>query len=161
MIETLPNSLMVQYSELMQNCVQPVSDGSNLSFKYKDINKKRYWYLYISIGKSRREHYLGEETTELLDRIDDEKALWQSNTDDRKLRTRLVDMLIGGGMPGLSRDEGRVLALLERNGIFLAGAALVDQGQNFFLTRHVHSLCASRWLPVIRSISSRLCPSFG
>lgn len=42
MIETLPNSLMAQYSELMQNCVQPISDGSNLSFKYKDINGKGY-----------------------------------------------------------------------------------------------------------------------
>lgn len=116
---------MVQYSELMQNCVQPVSDGSNLSFKYKDINKKRYWYLYISIGKTRREHYLGEETTELLDRIDDEKSLWQSNANDRDLRTRLVNMLIGGGMSALSKDEGKVLTLLERNGVFLAGAALV------------------------------------
>lgn len=116
---------MVQYSELMQNCVQPVSDGSNLSFKYKDINQKRYWYLYISIGKTRREHYLGEETTELLDRIENEKALWQSNVDDRDLRTRLVNMLIGGGMSALSKDEGKVLTLLERNGVFLAGAALV------------------------------------
>ena len=125
MTQTLPNSLMVQYSELMQNCVQPVSDGSNLSFKYKDINKKRYWYLYISIGKTRREHYLGEESTELLDRIEDEKSLWQSNVDDRDLRRRLVSMLIGGGMSALSKDEGKVLALLERNGVFLAGAALV------------------------------------
>lgn len=125
MIEQLPNSLLVQYSELMQNCVQPVSDGSNLSFKSKKINDKRYWYLYISIGKTRREHYLGEETTELLDRIDDEKALWQSNVDDRELRTRLVNMLIGGGMSALRNDEGKVLTLLERNGVFLAGAALV------------------------------------
>jgi hypothetical protein len=125
MIERLPNSLMVQYSELMQNCVQPVSDGSNLSFKSKKINGKRYWYLYISIGKTRREHYLGEETTELLDRIENEKALWQSNIDDRGLRTRLVNMLIGGGMSALSKDEGKILALLERNGVFLAGAALV------------------------------------
>lgn len=125
MIERLPNSLTVQYSELMQNCVQPVSDGSNLSFKSKKINGKRYWYLYISIGKTRREHYLGEETTELLDRIEDEKALWQSNVDDRDLRTRLVNMLIGGGMSPLNKDEGKVLTLLERNGVFLAGAALV------------------------------------
>ena len=50
----LPNSLSVQYSELMQNCVHPISDGSNLSFKYKDINGKRYWYLYISIGSTRK-----------------------------------------------------------------------------------------------------------
>ena len=121
----LPNSLSVQYSELMQNCVQPISDGSNLSFKYKEINNKRYWYLYISIGATRREHYLGEETTELLDRIEDERALWESNSDDRELRQRLVNMLIGGGMAALGRDEGKVLALLERNGVFLAGAALI------------------------------------
>jgi hypothetical protein len=123
--QRIPNSLLVQYSELMQNCVQPVSDGSNLSFKSKKINNKRYWYLYISVGRTRREHYLGEGTPELLDRIEDEKALWQSNTDDRELRRRLVNMLIGGGMAAVSRDEGKVLTLLERNGIFLAGAALV------------------------------------
>ena len=124
-INHLPNSLLVQYSELMQNCVQPISDGSNLSFKYKTINGKRYWYLYISVGSTRREHYLGEETTELLDRIDDEKALWESNTDDRELRRRLVNMLIGGGMATVTRDEGKVISLLERNGVFLIGAALV------------------------------------
>ena len=72
-LSNLPNSLTTQYSELMQNCVRPISDGSNLSFKSKVINRKRYWYLYISVGSTRREHYLGEETTVLLDRIEDEK----------------------------------------------------------------------------------------
>jgi hypothetical protein len=124
-IKRFPDGLLVQYSELMQNCVHPISDGSNLSFKYKDINGKRYWYLYISIGSTRREHYLGEETTELLDRIDDEKALWESETDDFELRTRLVNMLIGGGMTPIGKEEGKVISLLERNGVFLAGAALV------------------------------------
>ncbi len=125
MTEKLPNSVLVQYSELMQNCIQPISDGSNLSFKYKDINGKRYWYLYISLGNLRREHYLGEETPELLDRIGDEKGLWESGSGDRELRTRLVNMLVGGGMSALRNDEGKVLTLLERNGVFLAGAALV------------------------------------
>ena len=124
-IKYLPNSLSVQYSELMQNCVQPISDGSNVSFKYKQINNKRYWYLYISVGSTRRENYLGEETTELLDRIDEEKALWESNADDRELRQRLVSMLIGGRMASPNRDEGKVISLLERNGVFLACAALV------------------------------------
>ncbi len=125
MIKHLPNSLSVQYSELMQNCVQPISSGSNLSFKFKTINNKRYCYLYISIGSTRREHYLGEETADLLDRIEDEKATWESNADDRELRRRLVNMAIAGGMATISRDEGKVISLLERNGVFLAGAALV------------------------------------
>ncbi len=124
-LKWLPNSLAVQYSELMQNCIRPVSDGSNLSFKAKELNGKRYWYLYISIGATRREHYLGEETAALLDRIDDERALWESDADDRDLRRRLVNMLTAGGMSSLGRDEGKVLSLLERNGVFLAGAALV------------------------------------
>jgi len=124
-IQHLPSSLSVQYSELLQNCVHPISDGSNLSFKSKTIRGKKYKYLYISIGSTRREHYLGEETTELLDKIDDEKERWNSNADDRELRTRLVGMLIGGGMMPLGKDEGKVISLLERNGVFLAGAALV------------------------------------
>ena len=47
------------------------------------------------------------------------------NTDDRELRARLVGMLLGGGMLSIGKDEGKVLSLLERNGVFLAGAALV------------------------------------
>ena len=81
--------------------------------------------MYISVGSTRREHYLGEETTELLDQMDDEKALWESEADDLELRTRLVGMLVGGGMPPVGREEGKVITLLERNGVFLAGAALV------------------------------------
>jgi len=110
----LPNSLSVQYTELMQNCVRPISDGSNLSFKYKEINNKRYWYLYISIGSTRREHYLGEDSQGLLDQIDDEKALWESDTDDRELRPRtpiqLGQIILDSGMgffevPALNRKQ--------------------------------------------------------
>lgn len=124
-IERLPNSVTVQYSELMQNCIHPLSDGSNISFKSKTVSGKRYWYLYISLGASRREHYLGEETTELLDRMEDEREAWESSHDDRELRARLVSMLIAGGMAPTARDEGKVLALLERSGVFLAGGVLV------------------------------------
>jgi len=124
-IKPLPNSVTVQYSELLQNCIHPISDGSNISFKSKVINGKRYWYLYISLGSSRREHYLGEETTELLDQIDAEKSVWESEEDDRELRMTLVKMLVAGGMTSPTRNEGKLLALLERSGVFLAGAVLI------------------------------------
>jgi hypothetical protein len=124
-ITRVPDNLLVQYSELMQNCIHPLSDGSNISFKSKRINERKYWYLYISLGSSRREHYLGEDSTELLDRMDDERAVWASSEDDRALRARLVSMLVAGGMTATSRDEGKVLSLLERSGVFLAGGVLI------------------------------------
>ena len=137
-ITRIPDNLLLQYSELMQNCIHPVPDGSNISFKSKRISERKYWYLYISLGSSRREHYLGEDSTELLDRMDDERAVWASNKDDRELRARLVSMLVAGGMTATSRDEGKVLSLLERSGVFLAG------GRSDWHTG-IQSLCQYAW----------------
>jgi len=124
-IQKLPDNVALQYSELMQQCIHPAPDGANLSFKSKMIGGKRYWYLYISLGKRRTEHYLGEESTELLDTIEDEKALWESSEDDRAVRNRLVAMLLAGGATWIPANEGKVLALLERSGVFLAGGVVV------------------------------------
>ena len=124
-IQRLPDTLTLQYSELMQQCVQPAPDGANISFKSKQVAGKRYWYLYISLGSRRSEHYLGEETSELLDKIDEERALWESSADDRKVRARLVAMLLAGGATATPDSEGKVIALLERSGLFLAGGMVI------------------------------------
>ena len=121
----LPDSVALQYSELMQQCVRPLSDGSNLSFKSKTINERKYWYLYISLGSRRSEHYLGDDSPEVRQRIESEKELWQSTSDDRELRARLVSMLLAGGATSTPNHEGKVLALLERSGVFLAGGIVV------------------------------------
>ena len=124
-IENLSDNVALQYSQLMQQCIHPTPDGANLSFKSKSIGGKRYWYLYISLGNRRTEHYLGEESTKLLDTIEDEKTLWESSEDDRTVRARLVAMLLAGGATGIPTNEGKVLALLERSGVFLAGGVVV------------------------------------
>ena len=124
-IRKLPDNVALQYSELMQQCIHPAPDGANLSFKSKMIGGKRYWYLYISLGKRRTEHYLGEESTELLDTIEYEKALWESSEDYRVVRNRLFAMLLAGGATWIPANEGKVLALLERSGVFLAGGVVV------------------------------------
>ena len=126
MITHLPPSVATQYTELLRHSVGPLPDGANLSFKKKKIRNRTIWYLYISLGSRRTEHYLGEETGELLETIQRQKALWQSNQEDRDLRARLVSMLISGGAYGLSPAEGRVLGLLEKTGVFLAGGVLID-----------------------------------
>jgi hypothetical protein len=124
-IQRLPDSVALQYSELIQQCIHPVPDGANLSFKSKFVAGQRYWYLYISVGERRREHYLGKETPELLDKIAKEKDLWESAEDDRRLRARFVAMLLAGGATGLPFTEGKVLALLEKSGMFLAGGIVI------------------------------------
>jgi len=124
-IQILPDAVTVQYSELMQQCIHPTPDGSNISFKSKKIAAKRYWYLYISLGQHRTEHYLGEETSELLDKIDEEKNLWESTEDDRLMRSRQVAMLLAGGATVTPTNEGKVIALLERSGMFLAGGVVI------------------------------------
>lgn len=124
-IQRLPDTVALQYSELMQQCVHPAPDGANISFKSKKVAGKRYWYLYISLGTRRSEHYLGEETPGLLDKMDEERGLWESTEDDRTTRARLVAMLLAGGATATPDNEGKVIALLERSGMFLAGGVVV------------------------------------
>ncbi len=124
-IRRIADIVRLQYTELMQQCVQPAPDGANISFKSKMVGGKRYWYIYISLGARRSEHYLGEETTELLDRIDEQRALWESTEDDRKSRQRLVAMLLAGGASATPDNEGKVLSLIERAGLFVAGGVVV------------------------------------
>lgn len=124
-IQRLPDTVALQHSELMQQCIHPAPDGANISFKSKKVAGKRYWYLYISLGARRSEHYLGEETTALLDKMDEERGLWESTRDDRVLRERLVAMLLAGGATATPDHEGKVIALLERSGVFLAGGVVV------------------------------------
>ena len=123
--ERLPDSLAAQYSELLRHAVRPTPDGSNLSFKSKRVRDRTYWYLYVSLGRRRTEHYLGAETPELLDTIERERALWASTADDRGVRARLVSVLLAGGAMPTAGDEAKVLRLLERGGVFLAGGVLV------------------------------------
>ncbi len=121
----LPSNIALQYSELLQLCVSPLPDGANLSFKKKTIRGRDYWYLYISLGSRRTEHYLGEDNEAIQAIMTNEKALWANHEDDRLLRSKLVAMLIAGGASPLGAEEGKVLALLEKSGVFLAGGVLV------------------------------------
>ena len=132
----------------------PVSDGSNLSFKSKMIGGKRYWYPYISIGTTRREHYLGEESTELLDRIEDEKSAWESNADDRELRRRLVSMLVAGGMTPPGRGEGRSSLCLSVTAYFLPAPCWSAQSR--FAPIRTCSVCRGPAIAEPKTLMSRL-----
>ena len=146
-IPHLPDHVAIQYSELMQQSVRPAPDGANLSFKSKTINGRKYWYLYISLGKRRSEHYLGQDSEEVRTRIENEKALWESTEDDREMRARLVAMLIAGGASVTPAHEGKVLALLEKSGVFLAGGVIVGT----LAFRAFSNMLGVRWLSELQT----------
>jgi hypothetical protein len=49
----------------------------------------------------------------------------KNGIDERQHRARLVDMYLAAGGIGLTANEGKVLAIFERSGVFLAGGVLV------------------------------------
>lgn len=113
------------YADLMSSCSKPVFDGRGLSFTKKNIKGNEYWYLNMRLGQTAIQKYLGPCNEEIELIIHKEKDFWVHGEDERKHRARLVDMYLSSGVVGLTINEGKVLSLLERTGVFLSGGVLV------------------------------------
>ncbi len=125
-MEYLPESTRLLYAQLLTECAQNATPGRRgLSFVSKRIRGGRHWYLQITVGSAKTQHYLGSDSEELRQTIDREKASWMRAEPDIDHRRKLVSMLISGDAYTAGADETRVLELLERAGVFLAGGVLV------------------------------------
>jgi hypothetical protein len=114
------------YAQLLSQCLHGAApSGRGLSFVTKRIKGGKQWYLQLTVGSRKTQHYLGPDTPEVRRLIDSEKALWRSAMADLASREQLVAMLIQGGAYAASTADARVLELLERAGVFLAGGVLV------------------------------------
>lgn len=114
------------YSELLVLCSKPVFSGHGLAFTQKKIKARKYWYLNITLGRT-IQRYLGPDSPETREKIEQEKALWNEpeRTIDRNKRAQLVSMFLAGGGIGLTVAEGKLLTFLERVGVFLVGGVLI------------------------------------
>ncbi len=128
--QRLPESVQVLYSELLDHALQAEAErvAAELppgTFVSKEIKGARYWYLQVARGAAKRQHYLGPETSKLLDwmrRVTDRRA---AMTPDREVRVRLAGMLARGGAFTESRAAVEVLRLLGDAGVFRRGGVLV------------------------------------
>lgn len=126
-MEYLPESTRLLYSQLLSQCLHAAApNGRGISFVQKTIKGSRQWYLQLTIGSRKSQHYLGPDSNELQQLIDKEKQLWEKARPDRIQREKLVAMLIAGDAQTVSSAEARVLEILERTGVFLAGSVLID-----------------------------------
>lgn len=123
--KSLDLTAQTAYAELLNACIEPAFDGTGISFSSKTIKGKKYWYINAKIGNRPFQRYLGpdNENTEKL--IAREKSTWSKNKASRETRARLVNMVLAGGVTGVLPQEGKILQLLERAGIFMAGGVLV------------------------------------
>lgn len=125
-MENLSESAKLLYAQLLSQCLHASApSGRGLSFVGKKIRGGAHWYLQLTVGSRKTQHYLGPDTEEVQDLIRKEKALWQRVKPDIASRERLVAMLASGGAQTLGGAEARVFELLERTGVFLVGGVLV------------------------------------
>ncbi|MCP4695347.1 MAG: hypothetical protein GY862_00655, partial [Gammaproteobacteria bacterium] len=124
-LEYLTESTCLLYAELLQQCCRAAPSGQGISFVRKKRRDKTYWYIQCSIGNKKSQYYLGPDSPELRDKIAAEKQLWKTVLPELKKRQKLVAMLNAGGVYTVTANEARVLLLMERIGVFLAGGVLV------------------------------------
>ena len=124
-MEHLPDSTNLLYSELLQQALHCLPVDKGISYISKRIGGKRYWYMELVAGSVKRQASLGPDSPELRRLIEQQKALAREAVPELDSRRRLVAMLAKGGAATPSLQEARVLEVLERAGIFQAGATLI------------------------------------
>lgn len=122
----LSESTSILYTQLLSQCLHvSVPGGRGLSFVQKTIKGSIHWYLQLTFGSRKTQHYIGPNNEKIQKLIRDEKQLWESTKHDREDRERLVAMLISGGSHTVSAAEARLFELIERAGVFLVGGVLI------------------------------------
>lgn len=93
-------------------------------------NGRVYWYDSYRVGSDVRKAYIGEETPELLGRLDNLKALRARAEERRKHRMRLVRILRAEGYLSVDAATGSLLSAMATAGVFRLGGTIV--GTNAF-----------------------------
>ncbi|MBI1865885.1 MAG: hypothetical protein HYR98_09205 [Nitrospirae bacterium] len=125
-MEYLSESTRLLYAQLLGQCLHGATpSGRGLSFVSKRIKDGKHWYLQLTVGSRKTQHYLGPDTEEVRALIEKEKSLWAAAAPELQARENLVAMLVPGGAHTVSAVEARLFELLERVGVFLAGGVLV------------------------------------
>jgi len=125
-MDYLSESTRLLYSQLLSQCLHAAApSGRGLSFVQKSIKGSIHWYLQLTVGSRKTQHYIGPDSDAIQELINNEKQLWEKAKPDREERERLVAMLLSGGAHTVSAAEARLFELIERAGVFLVGGVLV------------------------------------
>jgi hypothetical protein len=125
-MDYLPESTRLLYGQLLAQCLHGAApSGRGLSFVAKRIRNGKHWYLQLTVGSKKTQHYLGPDSAAVRSLIEKETLLWKSAASDIATREQLVSMLAQGGAHTANSIDARVFELLERTGVFIAGGVIV------------------------------------
>ncbi len=117
--------LQTTYAELLERSARAAFEGSFVdegTFMAKTVRGRRYWYFQLPTSAGRGQKYVGPETPELLQRIEQHKAA----LDDERERRALVSTLVRSfGMPQPVTEIGETVAALAKAGAFRLRSVLV------------------------------------
>ena len=91
----------------------------------RQIKGKTYWYDRYRIGPDIHESYIGEETPELLARLEQFGTLKAERTSRRQERSRIVRLLRSERFLGMEGATGSLMSAISRTGVFRLGGTLV------------------------------------
>ena len=131
------------YAELLSHCMTKIPSNRGVSIVSKTVNGRRYWYVQLVVGGKKWQYSIGPDTQALQDQIERHKALTESGTESKETGQRLVAMLTKGGAITPTNAEARVLEVLERAGVFLAGGVMVGS-HAFSVYGNMLGVCWSR-----------------
>jgi len=125
-MDYLSESTRLLYAQLLSQCLHASApSGRGLSFVKKTIKETTQWYLQLTVGSQKTQHYIGPDSEAIQELISSEKQLWEKAKPDRQAREQLVTMLITSGAHTVSAAEARLFEIIERAGAFLVGGVLV------------------------------------
>lgn len=125
MANDIPLALHTAYADLFERCASAAFDEAfpeEGTFVSKTVRSNRYWYFQIPTAGGRGQRYVGPETPELLQRIDQHRKAHH----DRRDREAIVSTLIRSGyLPRSQPLMGEILSALARAGVFRLRGVLV------------------------------------
>ncbi len=121
----IPLALQTTYADLVDRCASAAFDDAfseDGAFTPKTVRDRRYWYFQTSTKGKRRQRYVGPETPELLERIDQHK---KARHDQRDRQTLVSTLVRSAHLPRPISEIGEILAALAKAGVFRLRGVLV------------------------------------
>lgn len=126
MIESYPLSVHTTYQDLLNaHATRAITDISGAPFLREMGGRGRYWYMRQRIGDRTVQRYVGPDTQEVRERIEQAKIAGEERRAFDARCASLVSQLRGAGLPTLDRETGKVLNAMAKIGVFRLGGTLV------------------------------------